>query len=215
MAIFSKKMLIQRLERHMNNGYPKDDWTVTENQMLLYIDAAIPFVMKGQMFENAKVSGVFETPEAYLATYDFTIANQRTNTTEWYITLPQTPLALPDGYAITDVYFIDGGFEGQRCYYLAPKRQAYRDNIPKPDGVYFRIEGNRMYFKATSNQPLYNYNISVQMPISRTNNVDEVMNIPDDALEAVFNAVVKQLVQRLQMPFDVINDNLPPGNKNS
>lgn len=215
MAIYSKKMLIQRLERHMNNGYPKDDWTVTENQMLLYIDAAIPLVMKGQMFENAKVSGLFETPEAYLATYDFTIANQRSNTTEWYITLPQTPLALPDGYAITDVYFIDGGFEGQRCYYLAPKRQAYRNSLPKPDGVYFRIEGRKLFLQATSNQPLYNYKISVQMPISRTDDIDAVMNIPDDSLNLIFEYVVKQLIQRIQMPQDVINDNLPQGNKNS
>jgi len=215
MAIMSKRMLIQRLERHMNNGYPKDDWTVTENQMLLYIDAAIPVVMKGQMFENAKVSGLFETPEAYLATYDFTIANQRSNTTEWYITLPQTPLALPDGYAITDVYFIDGGFEGQRCYYLAPKRQSYRNNIPKPDGVYFRIEGRKMFLQATSNQPLYNYTISVQMPISRTDDIDAVMNIPDDSLNLIFEYVVKQLIQRIQMPQDVINDNLPAGNKSS
>lgn len=215
MAIYSKRMLIQRLERHLNNGYPKDDWTVTENQMLLYIDAAIPLVMRGQMFENAKVSGLFETPEAYLATYDFTITHQHSNTTEWYITLPQTPLALPDGYAITDVYFIDGGFEGQRCYYLAPKRRAYRDILPKPDGVYFRIEGRKMFLQATSNQPLYNYTISVQMPISRTSDIDAVMNIPDDALELVFNAVVKQLVQRIQMPFDVVNDNLPAGNKSS
>lgn len=215
MAIYSKRMLIQRLERHMNNGYPKDDWTVTENQMLLYIDAAIPLVMRGQMFENAKVSGVFETPDAYLATYDFTITQQSSNTSEWYITLPQTPLALPDGYAIIDVYFVDGGLDGQRCYYLAPKRRAYRNTLPKPDGVYFRIEGKKMFLQATSNQPLYNYNISVQMPISRTSDIDEVMNIPDDALELVFNAVVKQLVQRIQMPFDVVNDNLPAGNKSS
>jgi hypothetical protein len=87
--------------------------------------------------------------------------------------------------------------------------------LPKPDGVYFRIEGRKMFLQATSNQPLYNYTISVQMPISRTSDIDAVMNIPDDALELVFNAVVKQLVQRIQMPFDVVNDNLPAGNKSS
>ena len=50
--VYSKNTLIERIKRHFNNDFPNTDFKVSDNELLLYIDAAIPFVMKGQMDGN-------------------------------------------------------------------------------------------------------------------------------------------------------------------
>src|SRR5690348_16481999 len=124
--VYSKQMLIERVKQHLNSNFPGDDWSVTDNEILLYIDEQIPFVMKGGMFENAKVTGFLDVPEAYLVTYNYTISNQNPNTMEWYITLAQPPLALPTGYDIPNVYLADpANGRSQNAYPIKVKRTAY------------------------------------------------------------------------------------------
>ena len=53
------------------------------------------------------------------------------------------------------------------------------------------------------------------MASTRTQDVNAPMNIPDDALDMIFDAVVKRLAQRLGFPQDTVEDSLPAGNKSS
>ena len=62
---------------------------------------------------------------------------------------------------------------------------------------------------------MWGYEGYVQMPISRTADKDAAMYLPDDAIEMVFNKVVATILQRYQIPQDIVKDNLPPGNKTS
>ncbi len=214
--VYSKAQLMERITKHLNDNFSGQDWTVTPNEMLLYIDSAIPFVMKGQMFENAKVTGFLDVPEAYLVTYELPITTQDNNTKEWYVTLPQTPLELPTGYDITRTYVAspsDGA--GQNALPVKAKRVAYRDFMPKPFGFSFRLEGSTMFLKTSDGGSLLNYNLFVQMPISRTSDISAAMNLPDGAIEPIFTKVVTTILQRYQIPQDTVLDNLPPGNKGS
>lgn len=215
MAIaYTKKMLVERVAKHLNNDFPNTDFKVTDNEILLYIDSAIPFVMKGNMFENAKVTGVLEVPDAYLVTYLLTPITRNAPTNEWKATLPQTPLALPSGYAITDVYVsTDGQGRGQSFYPTTNKRVPYRNLMPKPSGAFYRVNGNIIYVQASNGMPLNDQNLYVEMPISRTASVDDVMSVPDDALEQIFLTVVKNITARYQLPKDNILDNEPTNPK--
>lgn len=214
--VYSKRMFIERIRKHIADGFPDQTFPASENEVLLYIDAAIPFVLKGQMFENAKVFGVFEVPEAYLVTYTISSLTKNRVTGEWYGTLPQTPLALPTGYNINDAYFSDNtGQRGQPVFLIEAKRSAMRDFMPKPNGVSARIEGNKIYMKSNSGYSLYGLSLYIQMPISRTADMDAAMNLPDDAIEPIFQKVVAEILQRYQIPKDIVLDNLPAGNKSS
>lgn len=216
MAIaYTKKMMIERIAKHLNDGYPTTDFKVTNNEIQLYIDAAIPFVMKGQMFEGAKISGVYEIPEAYLLTYLLTLTKYAP-TNEWKATLPQTPLELPTGYNITDAYISQSGLgRGQSIIFTKTKRVPYRNNMPKPAAVFARIESNIIYLQSWNGTSLLNQNLYVQMPISRTASLSDVMSLPDGALEPIFQKVIATILQRYQIPNDQILDNLPAGNKTS
>ena len=210
----TKKALIERIKRHINNDFPNTDFKVSDQEILLYIDSAIPFVMKGEMFENAKVTGVFEVPEAYLVTYLLSPITKNAPTNEWKATLPQTPLALPSGYAITDVYATqDGQGRGQSFYPTNTKRVPYRNLMPKPSGSFYRVNGDTIYFQATNGAPLNQLDVYVEMPISRTSDVNAVMNVPDSALENIFLTVIKNITNRYQLGKDNILDNEPKNPK--
>lgn len=214
--VYSKRQLIERIVKHMNSNFPGDDWKATDNEVLLYIDSLIPGVMKGQMFELAKVTGFLETIEAYLVTYNYTISTQNANTYEWYVTLAQPPLALPVGYNIPNVYIASPSTgRSQNAYPISTKRKAYRNNMPKPSGFFYRVEGQTMLLEAADGGSLLGYSLFVQMPISRTADLDAAMSMPDDAIEMIFDKVVAKIAQREQLPQDIVKDGLEQGNKAS
>jgi hypothetical protein len=74
---------------------------------------------------------------------------------------------------------------------------------------------NIIYIKASNNQPLLGLNTYVEMAKSRTDDLNEIMSLPDDAMEAIFTSVVQKLTSRYQEPKDIIKDELPAGNKSS
>lgn len=209
-------MLIERVVKHLKNGFPNNDWNITDEEVLLYIDSSIPFVMKGQMFNNASVQGVIENIDAYLVTYELLVTKKNAPTNEWYVELPQPPLALPTGYDIPNVYF--GGNSTGRSQNVLPvntKRSAYRNNMPKPTGVSYRVEGYNLYLQGNEGQSLLNLHLFVQMPISRTTDINEPMSIPDDSIQPLFEKTVQTILQRYGIPQDIVQDGLPAGNKAS
>lgn len=212
---YSKAQLIERIKKHIAGDFAGNDFKITDNEILLYIDAGIPFVLKGQMFENVKITGVFEVPDAYLVTYLISPLTRNTPTNEWVGTLPQTPLALPTGYNITDAYISQVGSSNQSIFITSNKRTPYRNNLPKPSGLFARVEYNKIYLQAPNGMPLSGQNLYVQMPISRTDSVNDPMNIPDDAIQPLFDYVVGKIAQRFSLPKDIIQDNQPSGNKSS
>ncbi len=139
MAIpYSKQMLIERTKKHINDGFPGNDWQVSDSEILLYLDSAIPYILKGELFEGAKITGVIDVPEAYLVTYSYTITLKHKSTNEWYVTLAQTPMALPNGYQVTDAYFSDNNGRSMSVNFVSVKRQSYRQGLPKPPIMVFR-----------------------------------------------------------------------------
>lgn len=217
MAItYNKSMLIERVTKHLVGNFKGEDFKVTDNEILLLIDSFIPFVLKGQMFDNVKISGFFDVPEAYLITYELPITTQDENTREWYVSLPQPPLALPTGYDITRTYVASPSTGASRNGFpIKAKRVTYREYMPKPSGFAYRLEGKTMYLSMNDGGSLLDYNLYVQMPISRTADKTAAMYMPDDAIEMVFNKTIAAILQRYGIPQDIVKDNLPPGNKQS
>lgn len=213
---YTKKMLIERLRRHVANGFPNASFTASEKEVLLYIDQAIAPAMVGQVFNLAKVEGNLVMPEAFLTTYSFNSIAQNTNTNEWYVTLPQPPVSLPLGYSITRVYFADAmNGVSQEVLMIKAKRRGYRNNMPRPSGAECWVTGSTLWVTANDGSPLYGLTLFVEMAKSRTDDINEVMNLPDDIIETVFTNVVTKIVQRGQLPKDIVADDLPSGNKSS
>lgn len=212
---YTKKSLVERIRRHISNSFPNPSFTTSEKEVMLYIDESLAFSMVGQVYEQSKIEGNLVMPEAYLTTYVLTLLQDNT-TSEWYTTLPQPPVSLPLGYSINRVYFASTmNGVSQEVLPISAKRRGYRNNMPRPGGAEYWVEGSTMWITTNDGSPLAGLNLYVNMAKSRTDDINEVLNFPDDIIEGVFNKVVAKLVQRMQLPMDIISDNLPSGNKSS
>lgn len=213
---YTKQQLIQRLRQHIVNDFPSADLNVTERETLLYIDQALAFGMVGQVYAGAKVEGNLVMPEAWLTTYTLPTLTQDTITGEWYTTLPQPPVSLPLGYSITDIYPVQAGMgKGKSFMPVKSKRTTYRDNMPKPLGGLYKILGSKIILSVSDGSSLYGVTFYAEMAKTRTESLSETLNMPDDAIEVIFNNVIAKLKDRLQLPQDVIQDDISPGNKSS
>ena len=213
---YTKKLLIQRIRQHFVNDFPNSDISVSENETLLYIDQALAFNLVGQVYAQAKVEGNIAMPEAYLTTYLLPALQQDNVTKEWYSMLPQPPISLPLGYSIDMGYFankVNG--KGRNVFFIKAKRAAYRNNMPRPMGVNARIEGSKIILDASDGTSLLGENFYIRMASTRTDDVNATLGIPDDAIEGIFSNVVAKLKDRLQLPKDVIQDDISAGNKSS
>lgn len=213
---YTKLQLIQRLRQHMADNFPSAEFGASENEVLLYIDQELAFNLIGQVFTSAKLEGNIAVPEAYLSTYLLPALQQDNVTQEWYSTLPQPPVSLPLGYSIDYVYFGSSYYgKGTSVYPIKQKRVAFRENMPVPFGVRFWVEGSKIIFQASDGSSLLSQNCYARMATTRTSSLSDTMNLPDDAIEVIFNNVVAKLKDRMQIPKDIIEDDIPAGNKGS
>lgn len=210
---YTKRLLVQRLRQDIANDFPDSEFAISEREVLLHIDQALAFTVVGQVYAGAKVHGTLEVPEGYLSTYELAALVQDPVSKAWYATLPQPPVSLPLGYSITRAYFgsVTNGIS-QEILPIKAKRAGYRGNMPRPAGAEYRVNGATIYVTANDGQPLSNQTVFVEMIKTRTDDMNEALVMPDDAIESVYNSAYQKLIQRYKMPKDVIEDNIGAGN---
>lgn len=212
---YTKKLLIQRIRQHIVNDFPSSELNISVNETLLYIDQALAPTIIGQVYQGAKVEGNLAMPEGFLTTYLLPALTQNSITREWSGTLPQPPLSLPLGYSITRGYFANSANGiGTDVIWIKSKRVARRRYMPQQFGVKARVEGSTIYLEASGGTSLLNQNFYVTMAKSRTDDINETLNMPDDAIESIFQNVIAKLKDRLQLPKDIIQDDISAGASN-
>lgn len=212
---YTKKLLIQRLRQDIVNDFPSSEFNVSEKETLLYIDQAIAYTIVGNVYQGAKVTGNLAMPEGYLTTYAISSLTKSNITGYWTGTLPQPPLSLPLGYSVSRAYFASAtNGLGSDVNWIRSKRVGRRNLMPQQFGVNAWIEGSTIYLEPTNGASLRNETLYVTMAKSRTESITETLNMPDDAIELVFNNVKQKLIQRLSMPQDIISDDVSSGATN-
>lgn len=213
---YTWNQLINRIQRHINNDFPGTDFTPTPKEILLYINEAMSFGLIGQVYGGAKVLNTMEVPNAYEVTFQLAALQQDNVTKRWYSTMPQPPLSLPLGYSVNSVYFANSSDgKGLDCLPIKSKRLGYRNFLPKPLCVFYSIENGRIWLEASDGSSLLNQDCFIQMPSTRAVNLTDQIPLPDDATEGIFTKVIARLKDRLQIPQDIVQDDLPAGNKSS
>ncbi len=213
---YSWQQLIDRITKHINNDFPEAEFSTSNNEVLLYINEAMSFGIVGQVWGGAKVLGTLELPEAYLVTFKLAALSQDNVTKYWYSTMPQPPLSLPLGYSVNRVYFANPtNGQGTDCYAVKAKRVGRRTSMPMQFGVRYWVENGKIWLAASNGTSLLNQDCYINMPSTRAVNLSDPINLPDDTISIIFDAVIKRLKDRLQLPQDIIQDDLSQGNKTS
>lgn len=212
---YTKRQLVQRIRKHVADGFADDAFTASTNEILLYVDSALAFNLVGSVWMQAKIEGNIAVPEGYLTTYLLPSVQQDNVSKEWYSMLPQPPVGLPLGYSIDRCYFANSiNGVGNEVLLIKAKRVAYRKNMPSTLGVRAWVEGSKIILVASNGTSLLNQPLYVRMASTRTDDLDAIMNLPDDAIQKIFDQVVLELTKRYQEPKDIIRDELPAGNNN-
>ncbi len=213
---YSWKQLINRIQRHFNNDFPGTDFSVAPNEILLYINEAMSSGIIGQVYNGAKILGTLELPEAYLITFKLAALQQDNVTKYWYSTMPQPPLSLPLGYSVNRVYFANPiNSIGTDCIPIKAKRVGRRMQMPMQFGVRYWVTNSQIWLAASNGTSLLNQDCYIDMPSTRAINLTDPINLPDDATELIFTKVIARLKDRLMLPQDIVQDDLPQGNKAS
>ena len=213
---YSWRQLTQRVWKHINNDFPGTDFSVTENELILYLNEAMSSGVVGQVYAGAKILGTLEMPEAYILQFQLADLTQDNVTKNWYSTLPQPPLSLPLGYSINRVYFANSvNGQGVDCIAIKAKRVGRRKTMPMQFGVRYWVTGKKIWFAASDGSSLLNQDCYVEMPSTRVTSLTDSANIPDDAIEMIFTKMVARLKDRLGLPQDIVQDDLPAGRKDS
>lgn len=203
---YTKGMFIERVERHIADGFPSEEFSVFSNEILLYLDSEIAANLVGSMIGMNKITGAMATPEAYIVTTELGALLQNT-AGEWYATLPQTPISLSLGHSVTNAYFVDvANGVSQPIWLIKSNRVGFRSYLPSASGVKGSVRGNAIYLRAKDNMPLSNLTVYVDMVSTRTNDLTEPMNLPDDVMSVVFDKVVAKCMARLLGPKDTVKD---------
>lgn len=211
---YTKKLFVQRIRQDLANDFPDSEFSISEKEVLLHIDQALAYNAVGQIYSGAKVLGTIEIPEGYLTRFALAALIQDPITSEWYATLPQPPVSLPLGYSITRCYFAstENGVS-QEILPIKAKRAAYRNNMPRPAGAEYKVSnGSTIFITANDGSPLYGLQVYVEMINTRTSSMSDIMALPDDAIEGIYNLAYQKLTQRYKMPKDVIEDQIGAGN---
>lgn len=213
---YTKAQLVERVKKHIANEFPDASFSTTDNEVLLYIDQAAAYTMVGQVYAGAKVEGNLVMPEAWLTTYTLSTLAKDSPSGYWYATLPQPPVSLPLGYSINRVYAAEAGSgQSQDILPIKAKRVGYRKFMPLPEGARYWVTGSKIWLAMNDGSSMLEYTVYVEMAKTRTESMTETMNLPDDAIEAIFQNVVTKLIQRMQLPKDVVLDDIGAGNKTS
>lgn len=213
---YNWKQFIQRLRQHINNDFPSSEFNTSESEVLLYINEAMSFGLVGSVWNGAKVMGTLEVPDAYEMTLQLAALKFNDVRRKWYSTLPQPPIGLPLGYSINRIYFANTTYgEGVDALPIKSKRIGFRNNMPMPFSIFYQVENGTIWLYASDGSSLLNQNCFVQMPITRAADVNDAVNLPDDAQKLIFDLVTARMKDRLQLPQDIIADDLTQGNKSS
>lgn len=213
---YSWANLKDRVFRHINNDFPNASFSISDNEALLYINEAMSFGLVGQVWQGAKITGVMEVPDAYNVKFELAPLQQDKVTRYWETALPQPPLSLPLGYSVKNVYFADEvNGRGIDCILIKGKRVGRRLNMPRQYGVDVWFENKKVIFSAFDGGSLANKTAYAIMPSTRAVNITDPINLPDDANKIIFDMVVARIKERLGLPQDIVQDDLPSGNKSS
>lgn len=207
MATISRYVLAERIQRVIYNGLPPDDATITIPVINLWINDGLAAAAKKNYTESLQIDGVAYMNNSFYTTYK-DLAITQDDIGIWKFSLPQIPLGLGKNEGISTVQFKGEGKISFTAIPLSQNQIGYTDSLKQvPNKIFYWNEGENVYIK-TSLQ-LSQYKAIVRMVSGgNSNNLDSVINLPDDYIADVVGYVVKMLLTERSQPIDTTNDGL-------
>lgn len=206
------KVFIEQIQRRLQNDFPSSEFTVTANEISLYVYQALSTAITVAANQYYALEGMYTTPDSFVSTFKFPASSltRDWDTGRYLITLPHPPVNLPLGYSILSPVLVGQGRKSISLIAINGYQKGYALKFAVPGyGIFYEIEGNQMLITCEDmdliNSDLKLY-VSMLSPRGQTGNDTDTINAPDETLAVVFDQVVARLAQRVATPKDANND---------
>lgn len=204
------KVFTEQIQRRLQNDYPSGEFTVTSNEILLYIFQALGQAITNAANQYYSVEGLAATPEAFITTYKFPASSLKKDydTGRYVLVLPHPPLNVLYGYSIMSPYFAGSGAKSFPLIKINGYQKGFALQLSSPSyGIYYEVEGAQMLL-TSEHLDLINSGLKLFVPMlsPRGQSDNDTINASDETLAVVFDAVVARLSQRMGTPKDASND---------
>lgn len=203
----TRKVIIEQIRRQYYGGVPSDDANLSENEVNMYLSQAIAYIAKVNYTDSIKLDGIENISDAFYATFKGISISKDNDTGYYYCTLPHPPLGLSRGYGISTVTFPVSTGLAKAPIPISPREVDYITEIKTPPSkIFYWAEGTLLYFKSYIN--LTDKFAIVRMVSAESNNLDAVLNVPEEYMSDIINYVINQLKFRKSIPEDITNDGI-------
>lgn len=197
----------ERIQKFLANNYADISNNITTNELLLYVYGAMAEVIEAEANQKYLVEGIYPGQDGFITTYTFAASAL---VYDWDVgiyyklTLPFPPLNMPLGYSIKSPQFTGRGGISFPLFPVQAYQRGYDQQLPFPDiGGSYWVEGDQMTIYAP-NVDLVSSGWTLRVPMlsprSKTGADTDIIQMPDGALEAVFDRAIERLVNRKNRP---------------
>lgn len=216
--MITRKNVIDQIIRLVYNGIPPDDVEITPNLVNVYLSEAISYLLGQFYMQTYKLDQIGYVPDSVYVYVNNIPLSQDTQTNYWYFQLPYMTLSLPSGRQLGYVNVYSGSGVRYPCYRCDTRELNLMMELPMDrNGIYYWIESQSgksisVYVRLYTQYDLTNFKAAIQIPTGHSDNLNDILNIPEDMIVPVIDLVVKFLTGQRQMPEIAHNEKIEKPN---
>lgn len=197
MAYTTRQQLIDRILRFYFDGIPNDQSDITINEVDLYVNDAIATIINKQAIDEYNITGIISVPEGYITTYKLSSLLYDEVTGLYYSVLPHPPLGLSGNSGVAGVYFGSNGKQSKPVLHVKPHEVDYFSSMPMPpNAAYYWIENSTIYIYCNTDLTSNTDSLFIRMATNIQSSNSAILNVPPEAVELIFQAVINKLLPR-------------------
>jgi hypothetical protein len=198
--------LIERIKRAVYNGFPTDDANVTDNLINSYINDAIAVAAKNSYVDSIKLDGIAYVNNSFYTTFK-NISVVRDENFIYKMQLPEIPIGVGKNEGIATLQLKNNlGDISKSLIPISLTELSFVDEMkPLPNTILYWNEGSSVYLKSTTSLVPYK-GIVRMISGGDSNNLNSVLNVPNDSIPLIFDYVFKILMTIRGQQQDTSND---------
>lgn len=186
-------------------GGVSDDANISQRTVAEMIAMEVAYAAKKNAFENSNAGEVTYASDQFISVYNNLPLLTDSATQEKYVTLPATPVGLPNGQEIAQVSFM-----AAPSAHIVPMRghsEFSQGLLPDIKGFYtYTVESNKIVFKRLNGLITGNVRLKLVGAVEGASLLDSNLNVPKDVESDILDRVLAKLMPQHSIKRDVLND---------
>lgn len=203
----TRRILAERVLMQVYGGLPDDDAEMTVELVNAYLPDAIGSAVKQAYTDAIKLDGIGYVNNSFYSTFTgLQIAKDTSENFLYALELPHVPYGLGKNEGVASIRFTKNGKVSLSGIFLSVNQWTYADTMrPVQNKILCCPEGNKIKVKTTL--PLWDYTANVVMvSAGLPNDLDAVINVPDDYLPAIVAYIRENLLIEKSQVREAAND---------